>query len=176
MGNTENNDTGTQCDDDEQDKSTQTASDSMINYELEMQLGILANRLLHGSYWFLILEIIFTSKDLRGLAGCAKQRENVCRESASSIMSWLMENMGTVRMADIAKPDYYVGKEEITAEYAVWTMAALDTWLEQGLRVVVEIVTEQDREAVLVELLRKILEEYDDLQLETQAMKDRIFL
>ena len=50
-----------------------------------------------------------------------------------------MEKGGRVKMADIAKPDY--GREEdFTAEYAVRTMATLDTWLEQGVREVVEMV------------------------------------
>ena len=107
---------------------------------MEVELGILSNRLLHGSYWFLILELMFTTKlELRGLARCAKQREDACRESASSVMSWLMEKVGKVRMADIAKPDY--GREkDFTAEYAVSTMATLDTWLEQGVREILDKV------------------------------------
>ena len=175
MDGTDKVDTGTQYVDD-QDISTQTETNSpIISYDLEMQLGILCNRLLHGSYWFLILEMMFTNKlELRGLARCAKQRENVCRESASSIMSWLMKNMATVRMADIAKPDYGMEKD-FTAEYAVRTMVSLDTWLEQGVREVVEKVTGQDMEG-LEELLKGMLVKHRDLQFETQAMKNKVFM
>ena len=175
MDNTDKVDTGTQYVDD-QDISTQTGTDSpIISYELEMQLGILCNRLLHGSYWFLILEMMFTNKlELRGLAMCAKQRESVCRESASSIMSWMVKNMSTVKIADIAKPDY--GREkDFTAEYAIRTMASLDTWLEQGLREVVEMVTEQDMGG-LVDLLKSLLGKHRDLLFESQALKNKVFV
>ena len=173
MADSDKVDAGTQCVDD-QDMSTQTTNKLLVTYELEMQLGILCNQMLHGAYWFLILEIMFTTKlQLRGLARCAKQRDVTCRESVSSIMSWVMEKGGTLKLADIAKPDY--GKEkDFTAEYAVRTMAALDTWLEKGLREVMDMVSGQDMDG-LEELLNRILSTYRDFQFESKAMMNKVF-
>ena len=40
----------------------QSVETTTINHEMEVKLGILANRLLHGSYWFLILDMMFRTK------------------------------------------------------------------------------------------------------------------
>ena len=177
MDDTDKIDTGTQYGDD-QDISTQTTNnmpEASLTYELEVELGILCNRLLHGSYWFLILDLMFTSKlELRGLARSAKQREVACRESASSIMSWLMEKGASVKMADITKPDYG-SQEDFTAEYAVTTMVTLDTWLEQGAREVLEKVVGTELIG-LEELLRTVLDKHREFRWETQAMKNKVFM
>ena len=169
-------DTGTQYVDD-QDISTQTTNnnpEAILTYDMEVQLGILSNRLLHGSYWFLILDLMFTTKlQLMGLARSARKREAACRESAITIMSWVMEKGGRVKMADIAKPDY--GREEdFTAEYAVRTMATLDTWLEQGVREVLEMVLGKEGQG-MEERLKMVLEKHRDLHWESQAMKNTVF-
>ena len=68
---------------------------------MEVQLSNLSNRILHRSYWFLILDLMFiTNLQLTGRA----------------IMSWVMEKGGRVEMADIAKPDYG-RKEDFTAKF-----------------------------------------------------------
>ena len=83
-------DTGTQYVDD-QDISTQTTNnnpEASLTYDMEVQLGILSNRLLHGSYWFMILDLMFTTKlQLMGLARSARKREAASRESVITIMS-----------------------------------------------------------------------------------------
>ena len=55
---------------------------------MEVQLSILSNRLLHGYYWFLILDLMFTTKlQLKGLARSARKREAACMESAITMIS-----------------------------------------------------------------------------------------
>ena len=55
---------------------------------IEVQLSILSNRLLHGYYWFLILDLMFTTKhQLKGLARSARKREAACMESAITMIS-----------------------------------------------------------------------------------------
>lgn len=45
----------------------------ILNPEMEVKLGILSNRLLHGSYWYLILDVMFKTKfQLHGLAKAAR--------------------------------------------------------------------------------------------------------
>ena len=168
-------DTGTQHVDD-QDISTQTTNinpEAALTSDMEVKLGTLSNRLLHGSYWFLILYLMFTTKlQLMELARSARKREAACRESAMTIMSWVMEKGGRVKMADIAKPDY--GREEdFTAEYAVRTMAALDTWLEQGVREVGEMVVGKEVQG-MEKMLKMVLEKHRDLHWESQAMKNTV--
>ena len=158
---------------DEQEISIQTPlkHEDTLNSDNEVKLGILSNRLLHGSYWFLVLDMMFTTKfQLNGLARAARQREAACRESAITIMSWVKQKGGRVRLVDIARPDY--GREEdFTAEYAMKTMATLDTWLEQGvMQVLVEGVKETD------DMLREVLEKHREFHWESQSMKDKVFL
>jgi hypothetical protein len=169
-------DTGTQYVDD-QDISTQTTNNNLeatLIYDIEVKLGTMSNRLMHGSYWFLILDLMFTTKlQLMGLARSARKREDACRESAFTIMSWVMEKGGRVKMADIAKPDY--GREEdFTAEYAVRTMATLDTWLEQGVREVLEMVVGKEVQG-MEEMLKMVLENHRGLHWESQATKNTVF-
>ena len=172
MDDTDKIDTSTQYVDD-QDISTQTTN-NMPEAGLTYELGILCNRLLHGSYWFLILDLMFTSKlELRGLVRSAKQREVACRESASSIMSWLMEKGASVKMADITKPDYG-SQEDFTAEYAVKIMATLDTWLVQGVREELEIVVGKDIDGI-EEMLRSVLDKHREFYWDSQAMKNKVF-
>eukprot|EP00091_Calanus_sinicus_P017556 TRINITY_DN37934_c0_g1_i1.p1 TRINITY_DN37934_c0_g1~~TRINITY_DN37934_c0_g1_i1.p1 ORF type:complete len:121 (+),score=43.96 TRINITY_DN37934_c0_g1_i1:125-487(+) len=102
-------DTGTQYVDD-QDISTQTTNNNQeatLTFDMEVKLGILSNRLLHGSYWFLILDLMFTSKlELMGLAMSARKREAACRESSMTSHVLGVEKEGKVKMADIAKPEF----------------------------------------------------------------------
>ena len=169
-------DNSTQHDDD-QEISTQTANynpEANLSYDMEVKLCILANQLLHGSYWFLLLDLMFTTKlQLRGLARSARQREAACRESATTIMSWVMEKGGRVRMVDIAKPD--CGREEdFTAEYSVRTMANVDSWLEQGVREVLEMVVGKEMEG-MEEMLKGVLEKHREFYWDSQAMKNKVF-
>ena len=98
---------------------------------------------------------------LLGLARSYRKREAACRESAITIMSLVMDKGGRVKMADISKPDY--GREEdFTAEYAVRTMAILDTWLEQGVREVLEMVVGKEVQG-MEEMLKMVLEKHRDL-------------
>ena len=80
---------------DDQDISAQTTKNNQeatLTYDMEVKLGTLSNRLLHGSYWFLILDLMFTTNlQLMGLARSYRKREDACRESAITIMSWVME-------------------------------------------------------------------------------------
>ena len=176
MDNTDKVDTGTQHVDG-QEISTQTANnnqDANLSYDLEVKLAILFNCLLHGSYWFMLLDMMFTTKlQLRGLGRSARKREAASRESATTIMSWVMEKGGEVRMADVAKPDY--GREEdFTAEYAVRTMATLDTWLEQEVRVVLETVVGKEVEGI-ENMLKGVLDKHREFYWDSQAMRNRVF-
>ena len=51
MDDTNKVNTGTQYVED-QDISTETSNNNLISYDMEVELGILSNRLLHGSFWF----------------------------------------------------------------------------------------------------------------------------
>ena len=75
-----------------------------------------------------------------------------------------------MRLVDIARPDY--GKEEdFTVEYAVKTMATLDTWLEQGvMEVLLEGMSDVD------EVLKTVLDKHRDFHWESQSMKEKVFL
>ena len=165
-------DIGTQYVDEEEMSIQSSIKDvPVLNPEMEVKLGILSNRLLHGSYWFLILDMMFKTKfQLHALAKAARMRDAACRESASSIMSWVKGVGGKVRLVDIARPDY--GKEEdFTVEYAVKTMATLDTWLEQGvMEVLVEGLNDVD------EVLKTVLDKHRDFHWESQSMKEKVFL
>ena len=85
-------------------------------------------------------------------------------------MSWEKGVGGKVRLVDIARPGY--GKEEdFTVEYAVKTMATLDTWLEQGvMEVLVEGLYDVD------EVLKTVLDKHRDFHWESQSMKEKVFL
>ena len=169
MGNRNKISTGTQYVD-PKDDSTQTIEAPDIDY---FDLLNLANMFLHSSYWFLMLSITLTRLDLTGLAWAAKQKDTICRESAMTILSWVMEKGGRMRMVDIVKPDY--GKEEdFTAEYAVRIMANLDTWLVQGVREEMEMVVGKEIEGI-EEVLRSVLDKHRGFYWDSQALKNRVF-
>jgi hypothetical protein len=106
-------DNGTQYVDD-QDISTQTTtnnSGAILNYDIEVQLGILSNRLLHGSYWFLILDLMFkTNLQLMGLARSARVKmadiaftaEYTVRTLAT-LNTWLEKGVREVREIVVGK-------------------------------------------------------------------------
>ena len=144
--------TGTQYDDGKDD-STQTVNAPDFD---TTELSILANMFMHSSYWFMMLSIILTGLDLTGLSWAAKQKDRVCRESAMTILSWIMERGNMVQLVDIARPRLGGSNLDLTAEYAVRIWDQLDRWLEKEVELIVEKLVGVD--SVLEEMLRKILE------------------
>ena len=67
-----------------------------------VQVATLANKFLHASYWFLVLGVTFSSKQLEGLARVARRREESSLESAKSLLGTLHKP----NLADIIKPDW----------------------------------------------------------------------
>ena len=145
--------------------------EDVFDTDMEVKLGILSNSLLHGSYWYLVLEIMFTTKfEMNGLARAARLRETACRESAITIMSLVKQKGGRVRLADIARP-HYGREEDFTAEHAMRTMATLDTWLEQGvMKVLVDGVNEME------DILTEMMVKHREFHWESQAMKEKMCL
>ena len=137
---------------------------------LELKLNMLANRLLHGSYWYLLLQILHTSFSSDRLMMAARRREEGSREAARTIIIWLKEVGSQVRLVDIARPDHGT-EEEFCLEYALKTLLTLDIWLERG---VMEVLVEADLE--MEEMLRKILEKLREFHWESKAMKDQMML
>ena len=149
MGNRNKISTGTQYVD-PKDDSTQTIEAPDIDY---FDLLNLANMFLHSSYWFLMLSITLTRLDLTGLAWAAKQKDTVCRESAMTILCWIMERGGRVELADIARPRM---GGDLTAEYVVRKWDEVDRWLEKEMEKMVEKVEGID--SGLEDMLRNLLE------------------
>ena len=176
MDDTDKVDIGTQHVD-EQEISTQTSNSNLeasLNYDMEIKLGILSNQMLHASYWFLVLVMMFTTKlQLRGLARSARQRERACRESAITIMIWIIKKGWRVKIADVAKPEYG-DEEDFNDEYAMKTMAALDNWLEKGLRDVLEMVVGKEMDG-MEEMLKGLLDKHREFHWDSQAMMNRVF-
>ena len=139
-----------------------------LSLEVETKLVMLANKMLHASYWFLLLGVTFTGLDLAGLARAARVREAAAREGASSILCLVKEEGGATRLVDIARPD--TTDEEMGAEQAVRTMASLDSWLEQG---VLEAVLGFGRSGI-GEGLRKVLDKCRELRWESQGMREQV--
>ena len=88
-------------------------------------------------------------------------------------MSWVMGKGGRLKIADIAKPEYG-DEEDFTDEYAVKTIAALDTWLEQGLREMLEMVVGKEVEG-MEDMLKGVLDKHREFHWDSQAMKNRVF-
>ena len=139
---------------------------------LELRLNMLANRLLHGSYWYLLLQIISDSTFgmSERIIKAARRREEASREAARTIITWLREVGSQVRLVDIARPDHGT-EEEFCLENALKTLLTLDIWLEQGL---VEVMVEADPE--MEDMLATILNKLRDFHSESKAMKDQIML
>ena len=142
---------GTQYDDN--DASTQTPN----HPEAETITSILelANMFLHSSYWFLVLSITLTRLDLSGLAWAAKQRDLLCRESATTIYSWILGKGGKIQLADIAVP-VLEEKENPTAENLVKKWDQLDKWLETKMEQILLTLGKGD-DTGLEEMLRNLM-------------------
>merc|ERR1712142_917043 len=89
---------------DTKDDSTQTTN--LPDSETIISILELANMFLHSSYWFLMLSIYLARLDLSGLAWAAKQKDIVCRESATR---------SSDDLADIAMP--VMEEKNPSAEY-----------------------------------------------------------
>ena len=90
-----------------------------------VQVATLANKFLHASYWFLVLGVTFSSKQLEGLARVARRREESSLESAKSLLGTLQKP----NLADILKPDW--DARESTAR-AVQMLELLDQSCEMS--------------------------------------------
>ena len=140
---------GTQYDDN--DASTQTPN--LPEAETITSILELANMFLHSSYWFLVLSITLTRLDLSGLAWAAKQRDLLCRESATTIYSWILGKGGKIQLADIAVP---VLEENPTAENLVKKWDQLDKWLETKMEQILLTLGKGD-DTGLEEMLRNLM-------------------
>ena len=143
--------TGTQYDDN--DASTQTPN--LPEAETITSILELANMFLHSSYWFLVLSITLTRLDLSGLAWAAKQRDLLCRESATTIYSWILGKGGKIQLADIAVP-VLEEKENPTAENLVKKWDQLDKWLETKMEQILLTLDKGD-DTGLEEMLRNLM-------------------
>ena len=142
---------GTQYDDN--DASTQTPN--LPEAETITSILELANMFLHSSYWFLVLSITLTRLDLSGLAWAAKQRDLLCRESATTIYSWILGKGGKIQLADIAMP-VLEEKENPTAENLVKKWDQLDKWLETKMEQILLTLGKGD-DTGLEEMLRNLM-------------------
>ena len=142
---------GTQYEDN--DASTQTPN--LLEAETITSILELANMFLHSSYWFLVLSITLTRLDLSGLAWAAKQRDLLCRESATTIYSWILGKGGKVQLADIAVP-VLEEKENPTAENLVKKWDQLDKWLETKMEQILLTLGKGD-DTGLGEMLRNLM-------------------
>ena len=142
---------GTQYDDN--DASTQTPN--LPEAETITSILELANMFLHSSYWFLVLSITLTRLDLSGLAWAAKQRDLLCRESATTIYSWILGKGGKIQLADIAVP-VLEEKENPTAENLVKKWDQLDKWLETKMEQILLTLGKGD-DTGLEEMLRNLM-------------------
>ena len=138
---------------DDNDASTQTPN--LPEAETITSILELANMFLHSSYWFLVLSITLTSLDLSGLAWAAKQRDLLCRESATTIYSWILGKGGKIQLADIAVP-VLEEKENPTAENLVKKWDQLDKWLETKMEQILLTLGKGD-DTGLEEMLRNLM-------------------
>ena len=74
--------------------------DENINHELL----VLVNVLLHASYQFVLLRSVADSLNMQGSSWIMEKRDNRCRDSVVNILTWIEENNGYLEFADITKP------------------------------------------------------------------------
>ena len=146
---------GTQYNDNDVSKDDSTQTPNLPEAETITSILELANMFLHSSYWFLVLSITLTSLDLSGLAWAAKQRDLLCRESATTIYSWILGKGGKIQLADIAVP-VLEEKENPTAENLVKKWDQLDKWLETKMEQILLTLGKGD-DTGLEEMLRNLM-------------------
>ena len=129
------------------------------------QVATLANKFLHASYWFLVLGVTFSSKQLEGLARVARRREESCLESAKSLLG----TMQKPNLANILKPDW--DAKESTAR-AVQMLELLDEWLEEGVKEVQRKVGGSPDH--LASLLSRIGSTARDFHWDSRAWRNRL--
>ena len=140
---------------DTKDDATQTTN--LPDSETIISMLELANMFLHSSYWFLMLSIYLARLDLSGLAWAAKQKDIVCRESATTIFSWILGKGGRVDLADIAMP--VMEEKDPSAEYMVAKWDQLDKWMETKMEKIMATFGGGDNTG-LEEILRDLLETF----------------
>ena len=130
-----------------------------------VQVATLANKFLHASYWFLVLGVTFSSKQLEGLARVARRREESSLESAKSLLGTLPKP----NLANILKPDW--DARESTAR-AVQLMELVDEWLEEGVKEVqTKVGGSPDH---LASLLSRIGSTVRDFHWDSRAWRNRL--
>ena len=103
-------------------EGTQTSSE----YSSNTFMAILANRLLHGSYWYLLLSIVLENDGLFNIRNNLEMRKSVSEAAAKRIMTYLAVQ-GSLVIADITKPDFDL--EHGNCVDAISIVAKLDRWL-----------------------------------------------
>ena len=129
------------------------------------QVATLANKFLHASYWFLVLGVTFSSKQLEGLARVARRREESSLESAKSLLGTLQKP----NLAAILKPDWDAKESTVRA---VQMLELLDGWLEEGVKEVqMKVGGSPDH---LASILSRIGSTVRDFHWDSRAMRDRL--
>ena len=107
-------------------RGTQTVSQTDTDSSLLVGVANLANRFLHASYWFLTLNIVFTSTELHSISRSVVLRHSISLLTAQNLLSDLLD-LNFLELADIAKPDFSL--TDCSVEEAVKIIGEIDNWL-----------------------------------------------
>ena len=107
-------------------RGTQTVSQTDTDSSLLVGVANLANRFLHASYWFLTLNIVFTSAELHSISRSVVLRHSISLLTAQNLLSDLLD-WNFLELADIAKPDFSL--TDCSVEEAVKIIGEIDNWL-----------------------------------------------
>merc|ERR1719361_1326459 len=100
-----------------------------LNEQVNHELLVLVNVLLHSSYQFVLLRSVSESLYLQGSSWITEEKDNKCRDSAVKILNWIQENNGYLELADISKPTFDDSKLDGEFVFARWD--EVEKWIEQ---------------------------------------------
>ena len=122
----------------------ETGKSTDLNEQVNFELLVLVNILLHASYQFLLLRSVSESLAVQGSSWMTEKKDDKCRESAVKILSWIQENNGYLELADITKPKFNESTLDVVIIFARWD--EVEKWIEEKVEEIKGKIQDTDYE------------------------------
>ena len=126
-----------------------------MNENVNKELLILVNVLLHASYQFIFLSVLSKSFRMPGTSWITLKKDGKCRDGAVDILHWIKENRGYVELADISKPKFE--ESEINSEFVLRRWDEVEKWIKTNIDDVREKVKETNYDDKKKTEIRQVL-------------------
>ena len=145
-----------------------TQSDPQTPLSVLIPMAELANKFLHSSYCYMILNAVFTNAGLLHMSRTTKVRQSISINTAKALISNLLA-MDFMELADVRKP--YFSFADCSVDNAVKIIGELDEWLLEGCEQVLCVADSMGNQSQ-IEVIETIVEEQKIFVEESKMMNN----